>query len=106
MSKCTVSLLVLVLTFLIIIVAGCGKFEDSGVIKEGTVELTFVYWGGPEEKESIESLIKSFNNEHENIHVKPQQVNDGFLEKLTSQAASNTLPDLGYFPEGSIPAWL
>lgn len=88
----------------LLLVVGCSNSETGG--KKDAVLLEFVYWGGPLEKQSVEALIKTFNDQHDNIHVRPQQVNDGYLEKLTNQAASNTLPDLGYFPEGSIPAWL
>lgn len=93
-----------IVVVLVLLIAGCGGSETGG--KKDAVLLTFVYWGGPLEKESVEALISSFNEQHDDIHVKAQQVNDGFLEKLTSQAASNTLPDLGYFSEGSLPAWL
>ncbi len=70
------------------------------------VQLKFTYWGGPLEKESIEALLKAFNKSHPNIEVKGQQVQGSYIEKMTTMASSNTLPDLGYFAEGSLPPWL
>ncbi|GIN71478.1 putative ABC transporter substrate-binding protein YesO [Bacillus sp. J14TS2] len=95
---------VIVFVLSVIFIAGCSGSETGG--KEKGVSLTMTYWGGPLEKESVEALIKTFNDQHDDIHVKAQQVNEGYIEKLTSQAASNKLPDLGYFPEGSLPAWV
>ena len=94
---------VLFLSF--VLLAGCSGSEVGGK-KGNVVRLTLTYWGGPLEKDSIEALIKTFNENHDTIHVKGQQINEGYLEKLTSMAASNTMPDLGYFPEGSLPAWV
>ncbi|MBO0995179.1 ABC transporter substrate-binding protein [Bacillus sp. SD088] len=96
--------LVVVAALLVSFIVGCSGSETAG--KKGDVSLTMTYWGGPLEKESVEGLIKTFNEQHDDIQVKAQQVNEGYIEKLTSQAASNKLPDFGYFPEGSLPAWL
>jgi multiple sugar transport system substrate-binding protein len=102
----------LVLILIAGLLSGCfggsssaGTDEESGGNSDA-VQLKFTYWGGPLEKDSIEALLKAFNESHPNIQVKGQQVQGSYIEKMTTMASSKTLPDIGYFPEGSLPPWL
>ncbi|MCF6409100.1 ABC transporter substrate-binding protein [Pseudalkalibacillus salsuginis] len=90
------------------LITGClGGTDATGTTKkDGVVQLKFTYWGGPLEKKAIEGVIKDFNDSHPKIQVNPQQVQGSYLEKMNTMASSNTLPDLGYFSEGSLPTWL
>ncbi|WP_169871432.1 ABC transporter substrate-binding protein [Shouchella patagoniensis] len=84
--------------------SGCMTHEVSS---GDEIELRFTYWGGPLEREAIETLIDSFNSQHQGIKVNGQLVPiNNYVEKMNVMAASKTLPDAGYFPEGSLYPWV
>lgn len=90
-----------------LILTGCGNGAQS---KEGDsknkVELKFTFWGDTLEKDSIDKLIKNFNDSQSDIAVVSQQIPyDNYLEKLNTQASTNTLPDIGYMVESSTAEW-
>lgn len=64
-------------------------------------ELTFTYWGSPQEKSAIEAMITDFNGTHPNIHVRGQYIsNTGYDEKISTMVASGTPPDVAYMNAG------
>ncbi|KQL52863.1 hypothetical protein AN964_04580 [Heyndrickxia shackletonii] len=97
-----------VLVLLVGMLSGClgGTSATGGSGKKGVVQLKFTYWGDPLEKKSIEDILKAFNKSHPNIYVTGQQIQGNYLEKMTTMASSNTLPDVGYFTEGSLSPWV
>jgi multiple sugar transport system substrate-binding protein len=85
----------------------CSGCLFASVGTNDPVELRFTYWGGPLEREAVETLIATFNNEHPGIEVRAQLVPiNSYVEKMNVMAASKTLPDVGYFPEGSLYPWV
>lgn len=61
-------------------------------------EISFMYWGGPVEKEAIEKIGENFNKDYEgDIKVDVQHVpNDNYGTKLNTMLASNQAPDVAY----------
>lgn len=98
----------LMLVLMVGLLSGClgGTDATGGKANKDAVQLKFTYWGGPLEKKSIDAILKAFNKAHPNIYVTGQQVQGNYLEKMTTMASSKTLPDLGYFTEGSLAPWV
>lgn len=70
------------------------------------VHLTFTYWGSPQEKAAIESMIDAFNTSHPDIVVDPQQIpSSGYNEKMATMVASGQAPDVAYLNEDQALPW-
>jgi len=66
------------------------------------ITLTYVYWGSPAEDSAIKAALSGFEQAHPGIKVEPMYLPgdlDGstYNAKMKSLAASNSLPDVGYF---------
>ncbi|MBM0066899.1 ABC transporter substrate-binding protein [Alkalicoccobacillus gibsonii] len=89
---------------ILILLTGCFSSSTSSSTE---TSLRFTYWGGPLERKAIETLIDDFNQKHPTIEVHGQLVPiNNYVEKMNVMAASKTLPDAGYFPEGSLYPWV
>jgi multiple sugar transport system substrate-binding protein len=69
------------------------------------VTLDFMFWGSPQEKAAIESMVASFEASHPNIKINAQHVPDAFEEKIATMLASGTEPDVSYLGEGQALQW-
>ncbi len=76
--------------------------EDQG---EEAVELTFAFWGSPQEKEAVDNMVISFEASHPNIKIKTQHIPDAYDEKMTTMLASGTEPDVAYLAEPLALPW-
>ncbi|GGD46878.1 ABC transporter substrate-binding protein [Paenibacillus nasutitermitis] len=102
---------------ILVLLAGCGGTKNDEGTNTGkgdengnkgnqeAVTVKFSFWGGPEEKDAMLKLLDQFNSTHPGIHVEGVHIADDYLTKLNTMASSNTLPDLGYFPSGSLAVW-
>lgn len=63
---------------------------------EENVELTFTYWGSPQEKQVIEAAMKAFEEANPGITVNPMHIPSDYDTKITTMMAAGELPDLGY----------
>ncbi|WP_320127843.1 sugar ABC transporter substrate-binding protein [uncultured Sphaerochaeta sp.] len=66
------------------------------------VKLTYIYWGSPAEDAAVKQALADFQVANPNIKVEPMYLPgdlDGstYNAKMKALAASNTLPDVGYF---------
>lgn len=87
------------------LLSGCGSNDAAGD-QASKVTLNFSFWGDTLEKDSIDKLIKNFNESQDEIQVKAQQIPyDNYMEKLNTQASTKTLPDVGYMVETSTAEW-
>ncbi len=69
---------------------------------EDTTTLTYVYWGSTAEDAAIRAALQAFEEANPTITVEPMYLPgdlDGstYNARMTTMAASGTLPDLGYF---------
>lgn len=76
-----------------------GKSEETGA---KVIKLTYVYWGSTAEDLAVKAALKNFEAANPGIKVKTLYLPgdlDGasYNAKMKSMAASNTLPDVGYF---------
>ena len=61
---------------------------------DDVVEITYSYWGTPEEAASVQAVADKFNAEQDRIHVTVLAIpNEEYTTTLNSMAAGNQLPD-------------
>jgi multiple sugar transport system substrate-binding protein len=88
MSFRRIFLIILVLGVTASLLVGCGT---------GGSKLTFMYWGTPEEKETVLNYIKKFTNENPNVQIEAIHVDSlSFGQKLKTMIAGGTPPDVFY----------
>ena len=69
-------------------------------------ELTFQYWGSPQEQEAVGQMTEAFNEQNPGIVVRAQYAaNDGYTERMTTQLAGNDVPDIAYIDPGMAFDW-
>lgn len=75
-------------------IAGCGSKKDSAS-SGGKTEIRFSWWGGDTRHKATMNAIKLFEKENPTIKVKAEYSGyDGIVEKMTTQIAGGTAPDL------------
>lgn len=68
------------------------------------VELRFSWWGGDERHEATLAVIEAFEAEYPWITVEPEYgSSEGYREKLSTQLASGTAPDVVQIDPGQMP---
>lgn len=84
---------------------GCGKKEE--VKKDGPVELTWMAFGQPQEKEVYDKVIKNFEAKYPNVKVKLiSTAQDQYGAKIKAAMASNTLADVIYTNPADVRPWV
>ena len=67
------------------------------------VEITYSYWGTPDEAASVQAVADQFNSEHPDIHVTVMAIpNEEYVTKLNAMAAGGQLPDCGIMSESGV----
>jgi len=79
---------------------------DTGGWDRKPGEIVFAGWGGPEEKEVFTHLVREFERENPEIHVRYIQVPQNYMQKLQIMMAGGTPPDVFYIPDGDFPAFV
>lgn len=88
----------------ILIVIGTGFCFANGQkeVSDDKVTLKYIYWGSPAEDAAVKQALSDFEIAYPTIKVEPMYLPgdlDGstYNAKMKALAASNTLPDVGYF---------
>lgn len=82
--------------------AEAAKTEGS---KGEAVTLRFSWWGGEERLAATLDVIKQFEELNPNIKIEPEYgSSDGYADKLATQLASGTAPDIIQIDPGLMPA--
>ncbi len=69
-------------------------------------ELLFTYWGSPQEKAAVETMVADFMAQHPDISVRAQHIpNTTYVEKISAMLASGDPPDVAYLGEGQAFPW-
>jgi len=81
-----------------------GSKEAAG---SGPVALQYAFWGDQNEINATNAYLQSYMAEHPNVKIEALNFgsNTQFNTKITTLAASNSLPDLGYFYEPNVLTW-
>ncbi len=89
----------------LLLVGICAGLIGSVALAQ-QAELLFTYWGSPQEKTAIESMVSSFNEQHPDINVRAQYIpNTTYVEKISAMLASGNPPDVAYLSEGQAFPW-
>ena len=72
--------------------------------EEQPITLTFSSWGDAAEKAILEKTLAAFTEET-GIQVEYLYTPEDYITKLTTMAAANDLPDVGYLSEPSVVQW-
>ncbi len=92
-------------------VAACGSTkddsqQDAGAASDGTttaeagsgeeqVTIKITWWGGDARHESTQKLLDLYTEEHPNVTFEALPAGwDGYFDKLSTQAASGSMPDI------------
>lgn len=79
--------------------------KDTEVEKE-PVTLRFSWWGGDARHEATLGVIEAFQKEHPWITIEPEYgAQDGYNDKLMTQLASDTAPDIIQIETGAAPEY-
>ncbi len=77
-----------------LVLVGCGGAKEPAAAT-GPVELRISWWGGDSRHTATLNAIKLFQEQNPNITVKGEYAGySGFQEKLTTQIAGGTAPDV------------
>jgi multiple sugar transport system substrate-binding protein len=69
-------------------------------------ELLFTFWGSPQEKAAVESMIADFMEQYPDIEVRAQHIpNTSYAEKMSTMLASGDPPDVAYLFETQALPW-
>lgn len=68
---------------------------------QGKIQLRFVVWDGDDALRAIREGISEFEQVHPNIHVKLENVNADYQEKLLLQIAADVAPDVAMMDPGN-----
>ena len=74
---------------------GSEERKDSTDTSGSEATLRFSWWGGDERHEATLAVIEQYQNENTGISIEGEYSGwDGYLEKLTTQLAAGTAPDI------------
>ncbi len=83
-----------------------GQGEKKAPAAAGPVTLVYTHWGDQNEIDATKALMDSYMKSHPNVTVKIEPiVYAEYMTKMTTMAASDTLPDLGFFLEPNVLQW-
>ncbi|MFI7520737.1 ABC transporter substrate-binding protein [Micromonospora globbae] len=75
--------------------AGCTDPSTTAPAREGPVELSVFWWGGPERAERTERALRLYGERHPRVGFRVTwQGFDGYYGRLATQATGGNVPDL------------
>lgn len=87
----------------ILLVAALFVHAGGGRQSGGKVEITYSFWGTPDEAVAVQKVADKFNGEQDKITVKVMNIpHDTYIEKLNTMATAGELPDAGIMSEAGV----
>jgi multiple sugar transport system substrate-binding protein len=87
----------------ILLVAALFVHAGGGRQSGGKVEITYSFWGTPDEAAAVQKVADKFNGEQDKITVKVMNIpHDTYIEKLNTMATAGELPDAGIMSEAGV----
>ena len=94
------------LSAFLVLVLLMGAVGFIPALAEAPIELTFMHWEGVDSQAEFQQAIDVWEKDHPGYKIVQLPVsNANYMTKLTSMAASNTLPDLFQMPETYCIYW-
>jgi len=104
MKKITGFCLILLLTMSIFAFVGCNKQASEAA--GGRAEISYTFWGSPQELLDTTNTAIRFNNSQDKITVKVEQIPWEVYETvLRTRATAGLMPDAGMLLEGSVASF-
>lgn len=92
--------------------AACGNKGDAGTKSTeasssgGTAKLRIMWWGSQDRHEATLAAIELYKKSHPNVTFEPEYSGmDGYLDKLSTQAAAGNAPDIFQLDPGWVSDW-
>src|SRR5208283_3493301 len=98
---------VLGMLLLVALSAGATGGAEKAAPSGGPATITYAYWGDQNEETTTTALLKVFMDKNSGSTVNGQRFgsNTEFSDKITTLAASGTLPDVSTFYEPNVLTW-
>jgi multiple sugar transport system substrate-binding protein len=88
---------------ILLLVSGILLFAGGGQQSSGKVQVTYSFWGTPDEAAAVQKVADQFNGEQNKIEVKVMNIpHDTYIEKLNTMATAGQLPDAGIMSEAGV----
>ena len=88
--------------FVTLAASGMGVATAQATCEE---ELTFTFWGSPQEKRAVDAMIASFNESHPGIRFRGQHIPTDYAVKISTMVAGGTPPAAGYLGADMAYEW-
>lgn len=92
--------------------AACGNKADTAAQKPaassdgGNVKLRIMWWGSQDRHEATLAALDLYKKSHPNVTFEPEYSGmDGYLDKLSTQAAAGNAPDIYQLDPGWVSDW-
>ena len=96
----------------LILLLACGFFAfargggQSSSSSDGRVEISYVFWGSPQETTDVQNTANRFNNSQDKITVKVENIPwETYETVLRTRATAGLLPDCGMLQEVSVASF-
>ena len=94
---------ILCLAMALMMVLGMVSFASA----DDTITLRFSWWGGDARHEATLAVIEQFEALHPNIHIEAEYgSSDGYHDKLSTQLAGGTAPDIIQIDPETLPTYV
>lgn len=96
MKRITALALAAMMTFSLAACGSNGKdADDAGKSKDGKTTIKITWWGGQSRHDYTQKLLDAYEESHPDIEFEALPAGwDGYFEKLSTQAASGSMPDI------------
>lgn len=75
--------------------SGGGDSKDSGTSEDGKTTIKITWWGGQSRHDYTQKMLDAYTESHPDVEFEAIPAGwDGYFEKLSTQAASGSMPDL------------
>jgi len=102
MKKILVISAALLLASGLFVFTGCKKQQAQ----TGKVQITYSFWGTPDEGRAVQGVADKFNSQQNKIAVTVQAIpHDVYEATLNTRATAGTLPDCGIMSEAATLQW-
>jgi multiple sugar transport system substrate-binding protein len=76
-------------------ISGCAETTEKKQEEKAAVKLTIAWWGSQTRHEYTNKLLAMYTAKHPNVTFQAKASGwDGYFDKLSAQAAGNTMPDI------------
>lgn len=89
----------MILAGIVFSLAACGPSEqgagDSGKTADGKTKIKITWWGGQSRHDYTQKMLDAYTKSHPDVEFEAIPAGwDGYFEKLSTQAASGSMPDI------------